>query len=115
MLLEQMAVSQWILGRLAYTENAGFARTEMGIKDQFSFLDRVAALRVRHERSFAKAMRDLEHLQRRPRPVAAPDPEAAAPDPPRPEPPTYPDNVTYMMSGAMSSAAASAPILSDTR
>jgi hypothetical protein len=115
LLLEQMAVSQWILGRLARLETNGFSLTQLGIQDQYAFLDRISALRTRQERSFSKAMRDLEHLQRRPRPEAKPEPEhipePLAPQPPRPEPPPFPDPIAYVMSGRD----AAAPIHPDTR
>ncbi|MGA2134342.1 MAG: hypothetical protein ABSH50_18785 [Bryobacteraceae bacterium] len=83
LLLEQMAVSQWILGRLAATETTAFSLTQADIEKQYAFLDRLSALRARHERSFANAMRDLQHLQRQPRqvaePVQKPAPQFAAP------------------------------------
>jgi hypothetical protein len=115
LLLEQMAASQWILGRLARMETHGFTVTQLGIHEQYIFIGRVSALRTRHERSFSTAMRDLEHLQRRPRPEAKPEPEPVAeplaPRTPRPEPPAFPDPVAYVVCGRD----AAAPIHPDTR
>ena len=90
LLLEQMAVSQWLLMRFALSE-AGVFMNQMSVKDQFDLLERYAAQRARLERSFSKAMHDLEHLQQhrpipdrqpeQPEQTAQPEPLAASPDP----------------------------------
>ncbi len=112
LLLEQMAVSQWLLMRFALSE-AGVFMNQMPVKDQFDLLERYAAQRARLERSFSKAMHDLEHLQQhRPasdrqdtQPELDPEPEplAASPIPhpliPFPLPSsTPPPDAPYVMS-----------------
>jgi len=88
--LEQMAVSQWLLARLATGENDIYQHETSG-KEQSALLDRVAARRTRLERSFTSAMRELKQLQkerqvRQPQPVqpAQTAHSAEAPVPPLP-------------------------------
>ena len=61
--LEQMAVSQWLLARLATGENHIYQH-ETACDKQSALLDRVAARRTRLERSFTSAMRELKQLQK---------------------------------------------------
>ncbi|MGD0061753.1 MAG: hypothetical protein ABSD58_20280 [Verrucomicrobiia bacterium] len=61
--LEQMSTSQWLLARMAATENRIY---EIGLPlhSQFDLLDRVAKHRTRLERSFSAAMHELKQLQK---------------------------------------------------
>jgi len=61
--LEQMATSQWLLARYAKSERR-IIQYEESIEKQLPLLDRVAALRVRLERSFTSAMHELQQLQK---------------------------------------------------
>jgi hypothetical protein len=114
LLVEQMAVNQWVLSRLAVSESLGYLHTIVGAKEQYALLDRIVGLRARYERSFSKAMHDLQQLQRSRRPapkaVAEPAPaparEPVKPAASHPEPPP-----PYLMSAG----AASSRILTDTR
>src|ERR1700680_1235647 len=76
--VEQMAVSQWKLTRMEVVEVNIFKDTDP--KNQLSMLDRLWQAECRLERSFARAQRELERLQKsRPQPVE--QPEAATPAP----------------------------------
>jgi hypothetical protein len=63
LLVEQMAMAQWKLARLEIGERSVFAQ-QMPAERQLALLDRFSAQRARLERSFSKAMRDLQHLQK---------------------------------------------------
>jgi hypothetical protein len=96
LLVEQMAVAQWKLARLEVGERSIFTQP-MPAERQMALLDRFSSQRNRLERSFAKAMSQLEHLQKtRParqeqpvakqhnpavHPPASSDPWPAAPSP----------------------------------
>ncbi len=75
LLVEQMAVAQWKLARLEVGERSIFIK-DMPAGQQMALLDRFSTQRGRLERSFSKAMRELEHLQKS-RPARA-DQSAAA-------------------------------------
>jgi hypothetical protein len=109
--LEQMAVSQWLLARLATGENDIYQH-EAG-EQQSALLDRVAARRTRLERSFESALRELKQLQkerlaRQPRPAQPAQTAQSAPAPVPPPP--------YVMSeGAQNHPVFCAPATPDTR
>src|ERR1700681_3174410 len=70
--VEQMAVSQWKLTRMEVVEVNIFKDTDA--KSQLSTLDRLWQAECRLERSFARAQRELERLQKsRPQPNAQPE------------------------------------------
>jgi hypothetical protein len=74
--LEQMAVSQWKLNRMEAVE-ANLCKENAISKTQLSLLDRVWKAQSRMERSYARAQRELEHLQNSRRNQI--DPESPAP------------------------------------
>jgi ribosomal silencing factor RsfS len=75
--VEQMAVSQWKLTRMEVVEVNIFKDTDA--KSQLSMLDRLWQAECRLERSFARAQRELERLQKsRPQPVEPPEDPAPA-------------------------------------
>jgi hypothetical protein len=74
--VEQMAVSQWKLTRMEVVEVNIFKDTDA--KSQLSSLDRLWQAECRLERSFARAQRELQRLQKS-RPQPAPQPEEPAP------------------------------------
>jgi hypothetical protein len=85
--VEQMAVSQWKLIRMEVTEVNLFKDADSA-KDQLPLLDRLWQAECRLERSYARAQRELERLQKsrptpEPPPVEDPEPapEAATQDP----------------------------------
>ena len=110
--LEQMAVSQWLLARLATGENDIYQHETSGEK-QSMLLDRVAARRTGLERSLTSAMRELKQLQkdrlaRQPQP-AQPAQTAQAAQAPVPQP-------SYVMSErAENHPVFCAPVTPDTR
>jgi hypothetical protein len=74
--VEQMAVSQWKLTRMEVVEVNIFKDTDA--KSQLSMLDRLWQAECHLERSYSRAQRELERLQKsRPQPV--PQPEEPAP------------------------------------
>src|ERR1700681_4012139 len=76
--VEQMAVSQWKLTRMEVVEVNIFKDTDA--KSQLSTLDRLWQAECRLERSYAKAQRELERLQKsrsNPEPPPVEDPEPA--------------------------------------
>jgi hypothetical protein len=76
--VEQMAVSQWKLTRMEVVEVNIFKDTDP--KNQLSMLDRLWQAECRLERSFARAQRELERLQKsRSQPVEPPEDPAPAP------------------------------------
>ena len=66
LLLEQMVTAQWKLARLEVGERSIYMQT-MAADKQMALLERFSVQR-RLERSFSKAMRELEHL-RKARPI----------------------------------------------
>jgi len=79
--LEQMAVSQWKLTRMEQAEESIFEQvTDPQV--QVPLLDRLWQCQSRMERSFARAQRELERLQKsRPYQVSQPDETEPAPAP----------------------------------
>src|SRR5579859_7940536 len=70
--VEQMAVSQWKLTRMEVVEVNIFKDTDA--KSQLSMLDRLWQAECRLERSFARAQRELQRLQKsRPEPIPQPE------------------------------------------
>ena len=63
LLLEQMVAAQWKLARLEVGERSIYMQT-MAADKQMALLDRFSVQRGRLERSFSKAMRELEHLRK---------------------------------------------------
>jgi hypothetical protein len=61
--LEQMATSQWMLARIARGESRIY-QADIKIAEQFALLREASTQRVRFERSFTSAMRDLKQLQK---------------------------------------------------
>lgn len=92
--LEQMCTSQWLLARMAASEQR-ICASHMPIPSEFDLLDRVAKHRARLERSFTTALHELQQLQkqrqaRQQPPVEAKKTTHAAPPPPQsPQPPAY--------------------------
>jgi hypothetical protein len=72
--VEQMAVHQWLLARLANFENGVFQET-LPAEQFLAVLDRFSTQRARLERSFSKTMHDLVFLQQHR--AAASSPELA--------------------------------------
>jgi hypothetical protein len=85
--VEQMAVHQWLLMRLANFESIVYLNP-MSIEQQMALLERFSAQRARLENSFSKTMRDLQHLQQhRSKRAPAPSPRPPVPHPaPEPQP-----------------------------
>ncbi len=81
LLVEQMAVAQWKLARLEVGERSIFMK-EMPAGQQMALLDRFSTQRGRLERSFSKAMHELQHL--RAKQNVAPSPQPLAPKGERP-------------------------------
>ncbi len=63
LLVEQMAVAQWKLARLEIGERSIFEK-DLPAERQLSLLDRFSVYRGRLERSFSRAMREIEHLRK---------------------------------------------------
>jgi len=89
--LEQMSVSQWLLARMAASEQR-VHQTSLPFATQLDLLDRIDRRRTRLERSFTAAMHELKQLQkerkaqaRQPLAAQKTKPTAPAPDP-HPEP-----------------------------
>lgn len=61
--LEQMATSQWLLARVSQGESNVYAGN-LPAKDQFALLGQASTQRVRLERSFSNALRELKQLQK---------------------------------------------------
>jgi hypothetical protein len=76
--VEQMAVSQWKLTRMEVVEVNIFKDTDA--KSQLSMLDRLWQAECRLERSYSRAQRELQRLQKsRPEPVQQPEDPTPAP------------------------------------
>jgi hypothetical protein len=61
--LEQMSTSQWLLARMADSENRIY-EANLSWEARFDLLDRVAKHRTRLERSFTTALHELKQLQK---------------------------------------------------
>jgi len=91
--LETMATSQWLLARLTSQESMVYELLVLNGPDsrrELALLDYYSRLKVRLERSFAKAVRDLQQFQkdhpRQPQPEAAEAGEPAEAPAPSPQP-----------------------------
>jgi hypothetical protein len=98
--LETMVTSQWLLARVAASEQKVYLYIEFGQK-QFAMLGYVAKQRAQLERSFRTAIEDMKQSQkeRRQQPAQRQQPPAQAAQPPVHQPagpPTPPPN--YVMS-----------------
>lgn len=71
--VEQLAIHQWLLRRLANFEGSIFTRVSDPFK-QMEMLERFSNQRARLEGSFSKTLRDLERLQAHRAPAAEPEP-----------------------------------------
>ena len=61
--LEQMAIDQWLLARIARGERQIF-EADLEIKEQFVLLNYASVYRVRLERSFTSALHELKQAQK---------------------------------------------------
>jgi hypothetical protein len=118
--LEQMSTSQWLLTRTAESENR-IRQAGCQLGRELELLDRVAGQRVRLERSFTTAMRELERLQlkrerQRQQPIQTTSAAKAAPAPDRqPAEPNLPPPAYVMSEGAADHPVSCAPATPDTR
>ena len=97
LLLEQMLTAQWKLVRLEVGERSIYMQT-MAADKQMALLDRFSVQRGRLERSFSKAMRELEHLRKaRPIQEELPALPLAQPSPHVPQPSPDAQRPTYVM------------------
>lgn len=104
--LESMAVSQWLLIRLAKSEKAIYENTTTGEK-QMKLLSYVYKQRSQLERSFRNAVKDMKQAQKE-RQAIQPQPAPAAKPLPEPTPTPPP---AYIVSEAASPVAeASRPV-----
>jgi hypothetical protein len=90
--VEQMAVSQWKLTRMEVDESVVRERFTY-IEEQLPHLDRLWQAQCRMERSYARAQRELERLQKSRRNQAQdqqPEEEAPAPHPTANDPCIFP-------------------------
>ena len=81
-LVEEMAVSHWKLVRLEIGEKSIFTQ-KIAAKEQIGLIVQLSMYEARLKRSFTKAVRELEHLQknRRPEQIAEPAPQLLEPVP----------------------------------
>ena len=80
--VEQMAVSQWKLGRMQIVEYDAFDKNPDTLS-QIPLLERLMQCQIRLERSYARAQHDLARLQKaRPYPVPQPAAAVEIEDPP---------------------------------
>src|ERR1035441_863946 len=118
--LETMVTSQWLLARVAASEQKVYLFIEFGEK-QFVMLGYVAKLRAQLERSFRTAIGDMKQSQkerqaRQPQPAQTAQPAKPAPAPahspagPQAPPADYP-----MLVGPDSNPVFCAPVTPDTR
>jgi hypothetical protein len=109
--LEQMAASQWSLTRTAASESRIYD-ANLQLEKQLALLDRVSTQRVRLERSFTAAMRELKQLQkeRRAQPQQQPQPAPTVQAEPKVPLPSY-----VMSEGTEAHPVFCAPAATDTR
>jgi len=96
--LEQMCTSQWLLARVATGENKIY-QADVRIQEQLGMLREVSTQRVRLERSFVSALRELKESQkerqaRQSQPIQTTPAAKAAPAPADPPAPTEPHDTT---------------------
>jgi len=85
--LETMVTSQWLLKRIAESEQKIYLYIDFG-EQQFKMLAFVAKLRAQLERSFRTAIADMKQSQQE-RQAHRPQPAKAAPAKPASPPPAY--------------------------
>jgi hypothetical protein len=110
-----MAVAQWLLTRNAASESRIY-EANLPLEKQLALLDRVSVQRVRLERSFTTAMRELKQLQkdRQARSQPQPAPTVQSPVHPPAQPPVpRPDYV--MSESAEAHPVFCSPITPDSR
>jgi hypothetical protein len=83
--LEQMSTCQWLLARMATSENRIY-EAGLPLQAQFDLLDRVARHCTRLERSFTTAMHELKQLQKERRAKQAVEARHTKPSAPAPAP-----------------------------
>jgi len=116
--LETMVTSQWLLARVAASEQKVYFQIEFG-EHQLKMLGYVAKLRAQLERSFRTAIEDMKQSQKerhsqRQQPAAQTSPVTAAPVHEPAGPPVQPPG--YVMSEASETHPLScAPATNDTR
>jgi hypothetical protein len=106
LLVEQMAVAQWKLARLEVGERSIYMQ-DIGAERQLALLDRFSVQRGRLERSFSRAMRELQDLRK----TRVLEQDLPAPETQRiPVTPEAVPQCTYIMSdGAEGSWSSAAP------
>jgi hypothetical protein len=92
--LEQMSTSIWLQGRLAQRLNWVYGN-DYPLQTELDRTHSISAQRVRLENSYAKALKQLEHLKQT-RQTRAPQPQPQPPKPAPAHPPTPP--APYVMS-----------------
>jgi hypothetical protein len=117
--LETMVTSQWLLRRIAQSEQEIYIR--LGNEAKFKMLAYVYKQRARLERSFRTAVADMQQSQKERRAVPTPPPQteqtakpasapAANPAAPQAPPPDY-----VMSEGDAADSVSCAPVAADTR
>lgn len=116
--MEQMCESQWLLTRMACSERR-VHDANMKLAEEFALLDRISLQRVRLERSFTTAKRELERLQlkrqARSQPRPAPAAKAAPAPVHQPAAPNVPPPAYVMSESAGDQPAFCATVTPDTR
>ena len=122
MQLEQMAVAQWLLARVAFGENEIY-QEDIPAEKQFGLLGSASRERAHLQRSYIAGRRELEHMQqkrqtrqaRQTQPQPAPTVEPAPAPVPKPFEPKVPPPDYVMSEAAEAQPAFSAPAAPDTR
>src|ERR1022692_1715228 len=118
--LETMVTSQWLLARVAASEQKVYLFIEFGEK-QFVMLGYVAKLRARLERSFRTAIEDMKQSQkerqaRQPQPAQTAQPAKPVPAPaPKPAEPQTPPPDYVMSEGAEAHPVSCSAVTPDSR
>jgi len=107
--LETMVTSQWLLKRVAESEQKIYLYIAFG-EQQFKMLAYAAKLRVQLERSFRNAIADMRQSQKQRQARPQPQPAKAAPAEPSSPPPAY-----VMSEGAQVHPVSCSPATPDTR
>jgi len=121
-LLEQMAISQWLLMRVDRSEAEIYTETLHAPK-RSALLDRVASQRARLERSFSSSLRDLKMMQkeRAQKPVQPRQPQPtdllkpAATPVPKPAEAPLPPAPAYIMAEAPNAPLSCSSVNPDSR
>jgi len=109
--LEQMTVSQWLLARMAASEQEVY-ETDLSLEARFNLLDRIARHNTRLERSFTTAMHELKQLQKE-RKAQTQKPSVTGSSRSSKAPAPHPNGVVH--EGAGEQPGFCAPASSDTR